>query len=82
MGSVKIVRKKIKKQEIKKDTLLKDILEIKGASEILSQYRLPCLSCPLATFELGQLTLEDVCHFYKIDLEKLLQELKTKLIKN
>ena len=62
-----------------KETILADILEIPGSKEILSKFKVPCLSCPMAQFEIQGLTIGDVCKMYKIDLKKLLADLnKTK----
>jgi len=54
---------------------LGDILEDAGKEKILAKYKLPCLSCPMASFEVGNLKLGEVCQIYDINLEKLLIEL-------
>ncbi len=64
---------KIKK--ITADSILADILEIKGAEEILNKHNLPCLHCPMAQMELQTLRLGEVCQMYGLDLEKILEEL-------
>ncbi len=46
-----------------------------GARKILAKHNLPCLSCPMAKFEIENLKIGDVCKMYGIDLEKLLKEL-------
>ncbi len=62
-----------------KETILADILEIPGAKEILAKYKVPCLICPMAQFEIQDLKIGDVCKMYGIDLKKLLADLnKTK----
>ncbi len=62
-----------------KETILADILEMPGAKEILAKYKVPCLSCPMAQFEIQDLKIGDVCKMYGIDLKKLLADLnKTK----
>lgn len=66
-------------KKITKSTTLKEVLKHKKASEILKKYNLPCLSCPFAQFEIGKLTLEDICRFYQIDLKKLLSDLNKNL---
>ncbi|MDD5145790.1 MAG: DUF1858 domain-containing protein [Candidatus Pacebacteria bacterium] len=61
--------------KITKDTTLSDILEVPGAEKILAKYNLPCLSCPYAKMEMGNLKIGEICKNYGIDLEKLLIEL-------
>ena len=56
-------------------TTLKEVLESKGAEKILAKYNLPCLTCPMAQFEMQKLTLRQVCEMYGIDVDKLLKEL-------
>ncbi len=67
------MKKNIKK--ITKNMTLAEILDFPGTSEILLKYNVPCLSCPLAMFEIGLLKLSDICNKYSIDIEKLLKEL-------
>ncbi len=66
------------KDKITKDTSLAEILKLPGAEEILAKYNLPCLSCPLAKFEIGDLKIGQVCKTYGIDIESLLKELNEK----
>lgn len=61
--------------KINKETTLEKILNQKGAEEILKKHNLPCLSCPMASAELGFLKLGDVAKMYDLDLEKILKEL-------
>ena len=61
--------------KITKDTILAEILESKGAEKILVKYNLPCLTCPMAKFEMQKLTLVQVCKMYGIEIDKLLAEL-------
>jgi hypothetical protein len=56
-------------------TTLKKILEIKGADEILFKYSVPCMSCPMASFEIGKLEIGQVCKMYGLDCKKILKEL-------
>jgi len=60
---------------ITKDTTLADILKKKGAEKVLAKYNLPCLTCPMAKFELENLKLGQVCKMYGIDADELLKEL-------
>jgi len=66
--------------KITKDSTLAEILKSKGAEKILSKYNLPCLTCPMAKFEIQNLKVGQVCKMYGIDLERLLGELNKKLI--
>jgi hybrid cluster-associated redox disulfide protein len=63
---------------IDKNTILSEILRKKGAEEILMKYNLPCLTCPMAKFEIESLKLGQVCETYGINIEKLLAELNKK----
>jgi len=63
---------------ITKNTILSEILNKKGAEKILAKYNLPCLTCPMARFEIESLKLEQVCETYGIDIEKLVAELNKK----
>jgi len=67
--------------KITKNTTLSEILEIKGAEKILSKYSLPCLSCPMAKFEMEKLKIGEVCETYDINLEGLLKDLNGELDK-
>ncbi len=61
--------------KITKDTTLAEILEISGAEEVLAKYNVPCLTCPMAKFEIEKLTIGEVCKMYGIDANKLLADL-------
>ena len=63
------------KGKITNETVLGDILEIKGSDKILSKYKVPCLSCPMAKMEMGTLKIGVICKTYGLDEKKLLQEL-------
>jgi len=67
--------------KINKDTTLSEILEFKGSEKILSKYNLPCLSCPMAKFEMEKLKIGEVCETYGINLEGLLKDLNGDLNK-
>jgi hypothetical protein len=56
-------------------TVLGDLLNDPEASKILAKYKLPCLHCAMAAFEMGMLTIGDASRTYGIDLEGLLSEL-------
>ena len=61
--------------KITSKTTLEKILEKKGAAEILMENGVPCLSCPMAQFEIDKLKIGDVCKMYKLNLSKILKEL-------
>lgn len=66
-------------KKITAKTTISEILAISSGQEILSKYKLPCLTCPMAQFEVQDLKIGDVCKMYGIDLKKLLADLnKTK----
>jgi len=62
-------------RKITKNTTLVEILELAGTEQILAKYKLPCLFCPMAKFEIENLKIGEVCKMYNIDAEKLLKEL-------
>jgi len=68
-------KKLVMKKKIDRNMTLKEILEIKGAEEILAKYNLPCLSCPMAKLELDKLKIGQVADMYKLDLSGILKEL-------
>ncbi|MFA5080612.1 MAG: hypothetical protein WC472_03255 [Candidatus Paceibacterota bacterium] len=63
---------------ITKETKLDKILEIEGVEEILLNYKVPCLSCPYAKYELAELNIGFICERYNIDSDKLIDELNKK----
>ncbi len=71
----------MKKKKITSKISLSQILKYPGAEEILAKYKLPCLWCPLAKFEMENLALGEICKMYNINLEKLLKELNKKVRK-
>ncbi|MCX6789790.1 MAG: hypothetical protein NTZ42_04255 [Candidatus Gribaldobacteria bacterium] len=62
-------------KKITKDTTLENILELAGADAVLAKYKVPCLTCPMAQYEMQSLTIGDVCKMYGLELAKLLVEL-------
>jgi len=54
-------------EKINQNTTLKEILQIEGAQEILTKYNIPCLFCPMASFEIENLKIGDVGRIYGID---------------
>lgn len=63
------------KDKITKEATLAELLKNPGAKNILAKYDLPCLSCPMAKFEIEKLKLGEVCQMYGINLKNLLKEL-------
>ena len=61
--------------KITENTTLAEILKLPGAEKILAKYNLPCLSCPMAKFEMEKLKIGQVCQMYGIETKKLLKEL-------
>ncbi len=55
--------------------MLAEIMAKESAKIILAKHRVPCLTCPMAQFEIQELTIGDVCKMYGIDLKKLLDDL-------
>ena len=64
--------------KVTKNTTLAKILENKGTSEILVKYGVPCLSCPMASFELDKLEIGQVCKMYGLATKKIIEELNKK----
>jgi hypothetical protein len=62
-------------KKITKTATLEKIMELPGAEEILVKYKVPCLTCPMAQFELSSLKIGDVCKMYGLNEKKLLEEL-------
>ena len=62
-------------EKVTENTILGELLQKPGAMQTLRQFRLPCLSCPMAALEMGVLKIGDVARMYGIDLSGLLKEL-------
>jgi len=62
-------------KKITSKTTLKDILDIEGAEKILMKNRIPCLSCPMASFEIESLEIGKVAKMYGLSLDTILKEL-------
>ncbi|MDD5146142.1 MAG: hypothetical protein PHN39_00100 [Candidatus Pacebacteria bacterium] len=62
-------------KKITETTTLEKIIGLPGAEVILAKYRVPCLTCPMAQFELSSLKIGDVCKMYGLNEKKLLEEL-------
>ena len=64
-------------EKITTKTTLKKIIKVKGGAEILNKNNVPCLSCPMAHFEIDKLEIGKVCKMYGLNLEKILKELNS-----
>lgn len=60
---------------ITQKTTLEKALELNGAVDVLLKHGVPCLSCPMASFEIDKLQIGEVCKMYGLNLEKILKEL-------
>ncbi len=56
-------------------TTLGDALKVRGADKVLNDFNTPCMHCPMAQYEMNQLTLEDICRTYGLDLKGMLEKL-------
>ena len=54
---------------------MSEIIKKKGADEVLAKNGVPCLSCPMAQFEVDELEIGLVCKTYGLKLAKILKEL-------
>jgi len=64
---------------ITENTTLTEVLEKPEFVKILSKHNLPCLGCPFAKLEMGNLTIGEICKMYNIDSEGLIKELLGKI---
>ena len=64
-------------KKITKISTLEKIIEKRGAAKILAKNGVPCLSCPMAQFEIDKLKIGDVCKMYGLNLKKIIKELNT-----
>ncbi len=59
-------------------TTLAEVLKHSGAREVLAEFNLPCLECPMMALEREKLTLGEICQMYGINLQSLLEKLNPK----
>lgn len=76
----KIITKNKKSVFVSASTVLEKIMQIKGAEKILAKNKVPCLSCPMVSFEVDKLKIGEICKSYGLNLPKILKELNS--IKN
>ncbi len=68
-------------KKINKKTTLEKILKISDSRKVLEKYKVPCLSCPFAKLEMGELTIGEICKSYGINEKKLIEDLNQLLKK-
>ena len=61
--------------KITEDTTLEELLRRRETISVLFKYGLPCLTCPMARFEMGNLKIGEVARAYNIDVKALLEDL-------
>ena len=61
--------------KVTEKTTLEKIIDKKGGEEILAKHGVPCVSCPMAQFELSKLKIGEVCKMYGLLLEDILRDL-------
>lgn len=62
-------------KKITAKSTLAEILKEKGADKVLAKHGVPCLSCPMASFEIEKLQIGQVSKMYELDLKKILEDL-------
>jgi len=65
-------------KKITSKTTLKEILELKDGEKILHKFGVPCVSCPMAKFEIDKLEIGQVCKMYGLDESGILKNLNEK----
>ena len=63
------------KNKIDKNTTLEKVLKYSGSEDVLKKYNVPCLTCPFAQIEMGELQIGDICKNYGINVKELIKEL-------
>jgi hypothetical protein len=66
-------------KKITPKTTLKEILESKNGEKVLHKFGVPCMSCPMAEFEIGTLQIGKVCKMYGLPEKEILEELNKKV---
>lgn len=61
--------------EFTKETTLEEVLEDQKSKEVLANYQVPCLSCPMAAREMAHLSLGQIAKQYDLDLDSILEDL-------
>jgi len=63
--------------KINEKTKIGEIFKIDGAEQILVKHHFPCVHCPMAKMEMDVLEIGQVCQMYRINQEKLLEDLNS-----
>jgi hypothetical protein len=63
------------KKVFTKNSTLAKIMETKNGAKVLAKNNVPCMGCPMASFEIDKLKIGKVCKMYGLNLEKILKEL-------
>jgi hypothetical protein len=58
-----------------KNTKLSAIIQNPNHNKVLHREGVPCVTCPMAKFEMDSLEIGQICEMYGLDLEKILNEL-------
>ncbi|CEG11274.1 conserved hypothetical protein [groundwater metagenome] len=58
-----------------KESTYQEIIAKEKSYEILVKHGVPCVSCPMAKYEMGKLKLGNISEMYGIDLKALLDDL-------
>jgi len=66
------------KEKFSEESTIEDIMKSKEGIRVLIKYNVPCLGCPLSSFEISKLKLGEVARAYGIDAKSLLKELNKK----
>lgn len=64
--------------KVTEKTTLKEIIKMPKGIEILIKHGVPCISCPMAPFEIDKLKIGKVCKMYGLNLQNILKELNIK----
>lgn len=65
----------MEKDKFNSSTVLGEIFEFSGVEEVLAKHSVPCLGCPMAKMEAGDLTVGKICSMYGLDETGLLRDL-------
>jgi hypothetical protein len=60
-------------------TKLSEILGNEKLEKVLQKFKFPCLSCPMAQYEMSYLSLGQVAKSYGLNIKKILEELNKNL---
>jgi hypothetical protein len=67
----------INMKKITRSTTLREVLMHPHGARMLEKYKIPCLHCPMAVYEMGKLKIGEVAKTYGIDIRGLLEELNS-----